>query len=39
MTFEERVISQSINFTDLEDRIVQYFAANKKDIGDLKITY
>lgn len=25
MNFEERVISQSINLTDLEDKIVKYF--------------
>ena len=39
MNFEERVISQSINLTDLEDKIVKYFFKNKEHISDLKITY
>lgn len=39
MNFEERVISQSINLTDLEDKIVKYFFNNREHISDLKITY
>ena len=34
MNFEERVISQSINLTDLEDKIVKYFFQNKEKISD-----
>jgi DNA-binding MurR/RpiR family transcriptional regulator len=39
MDFEERVISQSINFTDLEDKIVNYFYIHREQITDIKISY